>query len=122
MTTYPGSCHCGKVTFEIDTQIERVTLCDCSVCTKKGVALIGVPDDEFRLLSGEADLSLYQFGSGEARHWFCSHCGIHTHGRPRNNPLRHVVNARCLDAYEAIMADVPVRHFDGKNHPKDRGA
>ena len=119
MATYPGSCHCGTVTLEIDTDIARVTLCDCSVCVKKGIAHIGVPDSEFRLLSGEADLSLYQFGSGEARHWFCSQCGIHTHGRPRSDPSRYTVNARCLDAHDEIMATVPVRRFDGKNHPND---
>ena len=119
MTIYTGSCHCGKVTIEIDTEIERVTQCDCSICTKKGVLHVAVPDDGFRLLDGEAHLSLYQFGSGDAKHWFCSHCGIHTHGRPRNDPSRFTVNARCLDAHDEIMAKVAVRHFDGKNHPKD---
>jgi len=120
MTTYSGSCHCGRVTLAIDTEIERVTLCDCSVCTKKGVAHVPVPDDGFRLLTGEADLTLYRFGSGEAKHWFCRHCGIHTHGRPRSDPSPYTVNARCLDAYDEIMANVQVRHFDGRNHPKDR--
>lgn len=120
MTTYTGSCHCARVTFAIDTEIERVTVCDCSVCTKKGIEHVGVPDGGFRLLSGAADLTAYRFGSGEATHWFCRHCGIHTHGRPRADPSRYTVNARCLDARDAILARVPLRHFDGRNHPKDR--
>jgi hypothetical protein len=79
-----------------------------------------VPEPDFRLLEGEDDLSEYRFGSGTARHCFCRHCGIHTHSRPRMDPSRYAVNARCLDDFEAVMERATTRHFDGKNHPKDR--
>ena len=120
MPSHQGSCHCQRVRFEVSGEIARVVSCDCSVCTKKGILHVPVAEGEFRLLSGDADLSVYRFGSNSASHWFCRHCGIHTHGRPRSDPSRYTVNARCLDDYESILAQVPVSAFDGRNHPADR--
>ena len=36
MTTYRGSCHCGKVRFEVDAEIDHVRSCDCSICRRRG--------------------------------------------------------------------------------------
>ena len=121
MPTYHGSCHCGAVRFEVALKapITRLRECDCSVCTKKGIVHHPVADHELSISSGHEGLVLYQFHSAEAHHWFCGTCGIHTHGRPRNNPGRFTVNTRCLDGYEAIRAGAEMAYFDGKNHPKD---
>lgn len=122
MATHRGSCHCGAVRFEIEADLDEVVLCDCSVCTKKGVINAGVAEADFRLLAGADALSLYRFGSGTACHHFCRHCGIHPFSRPRMDPSRYAVNVRCLDDFDAIMARARQRRFDGRNHPKDRAA
>ena len=119
-TSSNGSCHCQRVRFQVRAAIERLVECDCSVCTKKGIVHVPVGEKDFSLLAGEQDLAVYRFGSNTAEHWFCRHCGIHTHGRPRSDPSRYTVNARCLDLYEDIRARVPLTRFDGKNHPADR--
>ena len=119
MTIHQGSCHCQRVRFEVIGDIVRLVACNCSICTRKGIVHVPVAENDLRLLSGEEDLSVYRFGSSSASHWFCSHCGIHTHGRPRSDPSRYTVNARCLDDYESLAARVPVSHFDGRNHPAD---
>lgn len=119
MAHHAGGCHCGAVRFSIDTDIDALLECNCSICTKKGITHVPVPDSAFTLERGEEALSEYRFGSGEARHWFCSHCGIHPFGRPRTDPARYTVNARCLDDYDALAAALPLRHFDGRHHPKD---
>ena len=119
MSKHEGGCHCGKVRFRIDVTIDRLVDCNCSICLKKGIRHIPVPDDCFELLDGEQALSLYQFRTKTASHWFCRHCGIHVFGRPRADPSRHTVNARTLDDYLEIAGRVPSHAFDGHNHPKD---
>ena len=32
---YQGSCHCGAVRFEIETDFPELTMCDCSLCRRK---------------------------------------------------------------------------------------
>ena len=71
MTLYSGSCHCGAVRYEINAVINRVTECNCSICTKKGVLHHRVTAENFRLLSDESQLGTYQFGSKIAKHHFC---------------------------------------------------
>lgn len=124
MPSYQGGCHCGHVRFEIRKAqpIKRLISCDCSICTKKGILHVAAQDEEFTLLKGERSLSLYQFKSNTAKHWFCGHCGIHAFGRPRNSPGRYTVNARCLDNFDDIIAEAEIHEFDGRNHPKDRTA
>ena len=122
MQTYKGGCHCARIRFEIDAQIETFIDCNCSICRKKGVLHVPVQDDRFRLLEGETELALYRFKSETASHWFCRHCGIHPFGRPRSDPSRYTVNARCLDDYEAIAAGAELKPFDGQNHPRDRAS
>ena len=120
MAKYTGSCHCGAVRFQIDAEIDRVIDCNCSICIKKGIVHVPVEDNQFELTMGKDALSLYQFKSGEAKHWFCKHCGIHPFGRPRANPTRYTINARCLDDYETIAESASVVTFNGQQHPKDR--
>jgi hypothetical protein len=74
--TYGGSCHCGRVRFEVTTNRSRASQCNCSICTKKAYLHHTVVADDFRPLSGADDLATYQFGTMTARHHFCRHCGV----------------------------------------------
>lgn len=122
MPDYSGGCHCGQVRLTVHKSepITSAVQCDCSLCTKKGILLAGVEDSELELLQGREALSLYQFGSKTAHHWFCKHCGIHVFNRPRNHPERYSVNVRCLDDYRDLQPSLTIVPFDGQNHPKDR--
>ncbi|MDB5826498.1 MAG: hypothetical protein JWQ73_718 [Variovorax sp.] len=115
MPHYRGSCHCAAITFEIDALIERVTQCNCSVCTKKGILHFRVPPNDFRLVSGEAELGTYRFGTGVAKHHFCTVCGIHVFTRPRAAPELYTVNVRCLDDYDLEKERPEIVPFDGRN-------
>ena len=115
MHRYLGSCHCGAVRFEVEANIDRVTQCNCSVCTKKGILHHRVDEARFRLLSGAESLGTYQFGSRVAKHHFCTHCGIHTFTRPRAAPELYTINVRCLDDYDLEKEAPEVVHFNGRN-------
>jgi len=94
--------------------------CNCSICTKKGVLHVPVLDPQFTLLSGEDALVLYQFQTSAAQHWFCKHCGVHAFGRPRADPTRYTVNARCLDDFYDVFEGLPAKKFNGQMHPLDK--
>ncbi len=113
--TYQGSCHCGAVSFTAKMNLTNITQCNCSICHKKGALHHRILMDKFTLLSGEKDLTLYQFGSKEAKHLFCRHCGIHAFSHPRFDPTMISINIRSLDDFDSDTADYQLRLFDGKN-------
>ena len=115
MQTYHGSCHCGAVTFEVDTDLAHLDECNCSICAKKGAVHHNVAADRFRLLSGEKNLQRYQFNKKIAQHFFCTTCGIHPFSHPRNAPKMYNINIRCLDDFDVMAPDVELALFDGKN-------
>ena len=115
MTLYVGSCHCGAVRYEINAVIDRVTECNCSICSKKGVLHRRVTAENFRLLSDESQLGTYQFGTKIAKHHFCKVCGIHTFSRPRAAPEEYTVNVRTLDNFDLQREKPEVVSFDGQH-------
>lgn len=115
MPRHTGSCHCGRIRFEIDAVIDRITDCNCSICSKKGILHARIAPERFHLLSGTEYLATYQFGTKAAKHHFCAVCGIHTFTRPRSAPHLYTVNVRCLDDFDALVREVEIVKFDGQN-------
>lgn len=113
MPTWTGGCHCGRVRFRVTADLDGVTDCNCSVCTKKGFLHLIVPPEQFELLSGADQLATYQFNTGTAQHMFCRHCGIHPFYVPRSDPDKIDVNVRCLD--DVDIAGLSIQPFDGRN-------
>jgi hypothetical protein len=111
--TYTGSCHCSRVRFEVTAELAPVVECNCSICTRKGYLHLIVPQDRFRLLTGEEEIATYRFGTMTARHHFCRRCGVAAFYVPRSHPDRIDVNVRCLDGVD--LASLPIRRFDGRN-------
>lgn len=110
---YRGSCHCGRVTFELKANLRVVIECNCSICRRRGALWHGASESSLRITSGEQELQQYQFGTMTAKHYFCRHCGIHPFVRPRLDPARWAVNVRCIDGLE--LSSLEVRAFDGEN-------
>jgi hypothetical protein len=100
MQTYRGSCHCGAVRFEIETDFPELTICDCSICRKKNALMVQVHESRFRLLAGEDYLSEYQFHTRTARHFFCKVCGIYPFHRKRVTPDKLGINVFCLEGFD----------------------
>ena len=111
MQTLRGSCQCGAVTFEIETDFPELTTCDCSICQRKNALMVKVHEDRFRLLSGESSLTEYRFHTMTARHFFCKTCGIYTFHRKRVSPDYFGINVFCLEGFDS--RDIPVRKTVG---------
>lgn len=114
--TYTGGCHCGRIRFEVrppDGRIERVLVCNCSICTQKGYLHWIVPRDAFRLLSGSDAIATYTFNTGVAQHHFCRTCGCAPFYVPRSDPDKIDVNVRCVDGVDVDA--LAVERFDGAN-------
>ena len=113
MKTMEGSCHCGRVRFRVTADLDGVTICNCSICTKKGIWHLIVPPEQLELISGKDDLATYTFNTGVAKHTFCKVCGIHPFYVPRSDPDKIDVNVRCLDDID--LAAIELKQFDGRN-------
>jgi len=112
LETREGGCHCGRVRFRAKVDLDLVSECNCTICTKKGILHLAAEAGDFELLAGKGALAVYTFGSGVAQHSFCSHCGIHAFYVPRSQPDQISINARCLDGIDG-PALKPARFFDG---------
>lgn len=116
-----GSCHCGLVQFEVNLPngLNDLSRCNCSMCSRRGAIVASVPLDDFRITKGQDALTLYQFNTKVAKHYFCSNCGIYTHHQRRSNPQLFAVNIACLEGVRPFeLGDIPTT--DGLNHSSDR--
>jgi hypothetical protein len=116
-----GGCHCGGVRFTVQLpEVLEPRRCNCSICGKKGAAMVDVPLADLTITQGEELLTLYTFHTHEAKHRFCSRCGIHPFHQTRTAPDRFGINVACLDGVDPYAFPlVPIS--DGTRHAKDHG-
>ena len=112
---YRGSCHCGKIAFEVEGEVDSALACNCSMCGRRGSLLWFVPRDRLKLLTSEKDVSTYVFNRHVIKHRFCTTCGIHPFGEgtdPKGVAMA-AVNIRCLEGFD--VSTVPVTHYNGRD-------
>ena len=113
---YKGGCHCGRIVFEVEGEIEQVFDCNCSLCAKRGALHWFVSRDVLRLLTPEDDLATYTFNAGKILHRFCPQCGVAPFGEgaaPVTGKLMAAINVRCLDGLD--LSALKVLPFDGRS-------
>ncbi len=121
--THKAACHCGSVQFEVTLSdgLNTARRCTCSLCEMRGAIAVSAQLDGITITQGEDLLSLYQFNTGTAKHYFCSKCGIYTHHQRRSNPNQYGINVACLEGVSPFDFPAVVVN-DGVNHPSDGGS
>ena len=119
LKTYRGSCHCGAVRFEADLDLTQASYrCNCSICRRTRFwPAIAMPEN-FRLQSGESELTKYVFNTKKNFHFFCRHCGVRAFGVGNETPVGKMfgVNLGCLeDVTDEEFSKIPVTYVDGRN-------
>lgn len=113
---YQGSCHCGRIAFEVEGEVAQAIECNCSHCSRKGYLLWFVPRAQLKLSTPESELSTYTFNKHVIQHHFCASCGCAPFGSgtdPKGNATA-AVNVRCLEGVDlAALERMP---FDGKSY------
>ncbi|MEH6361103.1 MAG: GFA family protein [Amylibacter sp.] len=116
------TCHCGAVELRVTLKdgLKTARRCNCSFCRRRGaIAATAEFPDGVKVVKGADKLTLYQWGTGTAKHYFCATCGIYTHHRRRSNPNEYGINVAALEGIDpAELGDVA--WTDGVNHPSDR--
>lgn len=112
---YLGGCHCGKVRYEVEMNLETVLSCNCSICTKRGSLLAFAPEADFKLVSGEKDLSEYLWNKRAIHHLFCKTCGILSFSKATGPDGKKMaaINVRCLDGIDLSL--LKVQNYDGRS-------
>ena len=108
---HTGSCHCGAVRFRVEAQIDELTMCDCSLCRKRNAVMGKAPQAALTVTEGRDLLTLYEWNTRVAKHYFCSRCGIYVFHRKRSAPDHFGVNVFCLEEFDP--ASVPHRKAHG---------
>jgi len=117
LKTYRGSCHCGVVTFEADLDLTQSSYrCNCSICRRNRFWPAVAKPENFRLLTGESELTQYLFNTKKNHHYFCKHCGVRSFGVGNETPIGKMygVNLGCLvDVTDEELAKIPITYVDG---------
>ena len=116
-----GKCHCGNISYKLIWPGDGVEIpvreCGCTFCTKHAGAWTSHRDSELTAaVRNESTISKYQFGTGTAEFYVCSHCGVVPFVVSEiENHLYAVVN---VNTFEGIAPSSFVRvttNFDGED-------
>jgi hypothetical protein len=119
---HPGSCHCGAVRFEVEVDASSGGACNCTICTKLGVITSLVKPPAFRLLSGEASLSFYEWAGKTAKRYFCKSCGISCFSRGNLPEVGGDYVSVSLNALDDVdPTGVKIGYWDGRHNNWDSG-
>ncbi|TWI01022.1 hypothetical protein IP90_02644 [Luteimonas cucumeris] len=111
---HQGSCHCGRVAFELEGDVGEAIDCNCSMCRRRGGLLAFFPREALTLTTPETDYATYRFNKEQIAHHFCPNCGVSPFSDgvdPRSGAKIAAVNLRCLP--DVDLSQLKVTPVDG---------
>ena len=114
-----GTCLCGAVTWEFESQPDGATACNCTACRRYGALWIYGHEGHDVRVAGATQ----PFVRGKALSFnFCPRCGCVTHWlalrTEEDGRRRMAVNVRLAEP--ETVAAIPIDHFDGFDTFEDR--
>ena len=96
---YHGSCHCGRIAYDVEGELTQVMECNCSHCSRKGFLWWFMPREQLTLTTPESEMSRYTFHKHVIQHHFCPSCGCApvSFGTGPDGKAMAAVNVRCLE-------------------------
>lgn len=95
-----GHCHCGNLSFELQTDLAEPPLreCQCSFCRMHAAQSVSDPAGRLRFeVADESLLSRYRFGLATADFLVCARCGAYAGALMIDgSDSRGIANARLL--------------------------
>lgn len=112
---YTGSCHCGRIAFEVEGELTAVVSCNCSICARKGALLWAVPHGSLRLRTPAEGIGSYTFNRHAIAHRFCPTCGMQPFAEDVDggDGRSAYVNVRYLDDIDPTA--IHTIAFDGRS-------
>jgi hypothetical protein len=109
--THRGSCHCGGLSVEYETEIPvekwQPRACGCTFCRRHGARNVSDPAGRLRV-AGAA--TVYRFGLGTADFLLCPRCGCYVVCVLEQEGRRYgTINLRML-AVEVSAPDSPISY------------
>jgi hypothetical protein len=101
---------------DAEMDVGEVLACNCSRCARLGSLLAFAPAAQFKLLSGDADLTTFEFNKHMIEHQFCSTCGIQSFAigtHAETFAKLAAINARCVDGVD--VDTLKVKKVDGRS-------
>jgi len=107
------TCHCENIQIEAPLP-ETVTCCNCSICSRYQALWAYYDPALVQIKTGTGGEQIYTWNDHEIEFVRCAECGCVTHYRtlPAGTNAVAAVNFRM--ASEEELAEIPVRHSNGK--------
>ena len=125
MNPINGKCHCGNITFEFhrpdfdpaSDDALPVRSCTCSFCVKHGGVYTSHPEGSLQAtIADDAEVGLYQFGTGTAHFYICRKCGIFPFVISEINGNHYaVVNVNTFENVDRSKLVHAVADFEGES-------
>ncbi|KAJ7643244.1 Mss4-like protein [Mycena rosella] len=117
VVAYTGNCHCGAVAYTLhSTPLSLVKSCNCSICSRDGVAWI-YPQQKSLTVHSQDSLVEYTYGRFRTYHAFCGTCGVAVWERFQADPPRTDIglNVRTMNGLD--WSTLTVEMLDRKDLP-----
>jgi hypothetical protein len=109
-----GSCHCRKITLQIDAAPAEVTDCNCSICRRYGTLWAYYAPKQVRITE-TVPTQTYMWDDRSIAFHRCPDCGCVTHWSPVDPARNRMgINARLLAP--DVLAGARVHHIDGASY------